>query len=221
MHNISTEDYIKAIYRLEREGEKVTTSALAGQLQLADASITDMVKKLSDKGLLHYKPYRGVGLTAQGKQAALKIVRRHRLWEMYLVRFLGFSWDQVHDEAERLEHVTSEELEQRLDSALDFPATDPHGDPIPDAKGELAPPEYTALSEHGVGDVVKVLRVSDDDNEMLQFATRAGLVLNKKLTVKEKMGFDGSMVVRVGGKEQFVSKEMAGAIFVESAKGGK
>jgi DtxR family Mn-dependent transcriptional regulator len=217
MHNVSTEDYIKAVYRLEREGEKVTTSALAGRLQLADASITDMIKKLSDKGLIHYEPYRGVGLTVRGKRAALKIVRRHRLWEMYLVKFLGFSWDQVHDEAERLEHVTSDEMEKRLDSALGFPSVDPHGDPIPDADGILEHPEFKALTEFAVGDVVKVLRVSDDDTEMLQFATRVGLVLNKKLTVKEKMGFDGSMVVRVGGKEQFVSKEMASAIFVESA----
>lgn len=215
MRTISTEDYIKAIYRLEREGEKVTTSALAGQLQLADASITDMVKKLSDKGLIHYKPYRGVGLTARGKQVALKIVRRHRLWEMYLVKFLGFSWDQVHDEAERLEHVTSDELEQRLDSALDFPTTDPHGDPIPGAEGELAHPDYTALTEYGAGDIVKVLRVSDDDSQMLQHATKLGVELNKKLIVKEKRDFDGSMVVKVGPKEQFISLQMARAIFVQ------
>jgi DtxR family transcriptional regulator, Mn-dependent transcriptional regulator len=217
MHNVPTEDYIKAVYRLEREGEKVTTSALAEQLQLADASITDMIKKLSEKGLIHYEPYRGVGLTARGKRAALKIVRRHRLWEMYLVRFLGFSWDQVHDEAERLEHATSDEMEQRLDSALGFPMTDPHGDPIPDAKGELAPPEYTALSEYSVGDVVKVLRVSDDDSQMLQHAAKMGLKLNKKLIVKEKRTFDGSMVVKVGMKEQFISQQMAHSIFVRPA----
>lgn len=216
MRTISTEDYIKAIYRLEREGEKVTTSALAGQLQLADASITDMIKKLSGKGLIRYERYQGVELTARGKQVALKIVRRHRLWEMYLVKFLGFSWDQVHDEAERLEHATSDEMEQRLDSALDFPTADPHGDPIPDAEGELAPPEYTALTEYSMGDIVKVLRVSDDDAMILQHATKLGLKLNKKLTVKEKRAFDGSMVVKVGTKEQFISQQMARAIFVVS-----
>lgn len=217
MHNIPTEDYIKAIYRLERKGEKVTTSALAGQLRLADASITDMIKKLSEKGLIHYKRYQGVGLTARGKQAALKIVRRHRLWEMYLVKFLGFSWDQVHDEAERLEHVTSDELEQRLDNALDFPTTDPHGDPIPGAEGKLARPDYTALTEYGVGDVVKVLRVSDDDPQMLQHASKLGLRLNRKLIVKEKRVFDGSMVVKVGTQEQFMSRQMASSIFVRTA----
>jgi len=215
MRNISTEDYIKAIYRLEREGEKVTTSALAGQLQLADASITDMIKKLSEKGLIHYERYQGVGLTARGKRVALKIVRRHRLWEMYLVKFLGFSWDQVHDEAERLEHVTSDELEQRLDNALDFPTTDPHGDPIPGVEGELAYPDYTPLAEYNFGDTVKVLRLSDDDAQMLQHATKLGLKLNKKLIVKEKRAFDGSMVVKVGMKEQFISQQMARAIFVQ------
>jgi DtxR family Mn-dependent transcriptional regulator len=215
MRNISTEDYVKAIYRLEREGEKVTTSALAGRLQLADASVTDMVKKLSGKGLLHYKRYQGVGLTARGKHVALKIVRRHRLWEMYLVKFLGFSWDQVHDEAERLEHVTSDELERRLDTALGFPTTDPHGDPIPRVSGELDHPKYRALTECDAGDVVRVLRVSDDDSQMLQHAAQLGIELNKKLVVREKRSFDGSMVVKVGLKQQFISKEVAQAIFVQ------
>ncbi len=217
MRNISTEDYIKAIYKLEHGGGNVTTSALATQLQLADASITDMVKKLSEKGLVHYKRYQGVGLTARGKRMALKIVRRHRLWEMYLVKFLGFSWDQVHDEAERLEHVTSEEMEARLDRALGSPSVDPHGDPIPTVDGDLNHPEYTALSDSEAGAVVRVLRVSDQDSQILQHATKLGLGLNKKLTIKEKMTFDGSMVVKVAGKDHFISKEVAGSIFVEPA----
>ena len=215
MPNITTEDYIKAIYKLEHEGGKVTTSALALQLQLSDASITDMMKKLSEKGLVHYERYQGVGLAPRGKRMALKIVRRHRLWEMYLVKFLGFSWDQVHDEAERLEHVTSDELEKRLDDALGFPTSDPHGDPIPGVDGELSHPKYTALTDYAIGDVVKVLRVSDDDSEMLQHATKLGLELNKKLTVKEKRDFDGSMLVKVGTKEHFISQQMAQAIFVK------
>ena len=217
MRNISTEDYIKAIYKLEHDSGNVTTSALAVQLQLADASITDMIKKLSEKGLIHYKRYQGVGLTARGKRMALKIVRRHRLWEMYLVKFLGFSWDQVHDEAERLEHVTSDELEQKLDNALGFPENDPHGDPIPTANGELERPKYTALTEYDTGDVVRVLRVSDDDSQILQHAAQLGVELNKKLVVKEKRTFDGSMVVKVGSKEHFISQQMAGAIFVRPA----
>jgi DtxR family Mn-dependent transcriptional regulator len=212
--NISTEDYIKAIYKLQREQEKVTTSALAGQLQLTDASITDMIKKLSDKGLVHYERYQGVGLTSRGRRMAVQIVRRHRLWEMYLVKFLGFSWDQVHDEAERLEHVTSDVLERQLDEALGFPTSDPHGDPIPGVDGTLKPPEYTALTEYGVGDVVKVLRVSDHDSQILQHAARLGLVINRKLTVKEKMNFDGSMMVKIGTRQHFISQQMAQSVFV-------
>jgi len=215
MPNVTTEDYIKAIYKLELEGGRVTTSALALQLQLSDASITDMIKKLSEKGLVHYERYQGVGLASKGKRMALKIVRRHRLWEMYLVKFLGFSWDRVHDEAERLEHVTSDEMETRLDRALGSPSVDPHGDPIPGLDGELVHTDYVALAEYAAGDVVRVLRVSDDDSQMLQHATKLGVELNKKLIVKEKRDFDGSMVVKVGPKEQFISQQMARAIFVQ------
>ncbi len=221
MVTVNTEDYVKAIYRLQQEGRKVVTSALAAQLQIADASVTDMIKKLSEKGLVHYQRYQGVELTAKGKRAALKIVRRHRLWEMYLVRFLGFSWDRVHDEAERLEHVTSDELEKRLDHALGSPAFDPHGDPIPGVDGGLEYSEYTALGQHSPGDIVKVMRVSDDHPEILQHATTLGVELNRKLTVKEKRSFDGSMVVKVGNKIQVISQQMAGAIFVRPLGHGK
>ena len=217
MANINTEDYIKAVYKLERASQRVTTSALAAELRLADASITDMVKKLSDKGLLNYTPYQGVGLTSKGRTMALQIVRRHRLWEMFLVKFLGFSWDQVHDEAERLEHVTSDELERRLDVALGFPSADPHGDPIPGTDGHFHHTSYTALNDCAIGDVVRVLRVSDEDSGILQHASKLGLRLNKKLTVRNKMSFDGSIVVRLGSKEHFLSKEVAGSIFVEPA----
>lgn len=215
MTNISTEDYIKTIYKLEGRGEKATTSALAAQLEVADASITDMIKKLSDKGLLHYERYQGVELTAKGRKMALTTLRRHRLWEMFLVEFLGYSWDKVHDEAERLEHVTSEELEHRLDKALGFPTVDPHGDPIPTKDGTVAGKDDSNLSQCEVGDVVKISRVSDDNSEILQHASLIGLALNSKLTIKEKKNFDGSMIVKVGTKQQFISKEVAQAIFVQ------
>ena len=217
MRNVSAEDYIKAIFKLQRTGQRVTTSALAAQLRLADASITGMIKKLSGQRLIHYERYQGVGLTGRGKRMARRIVRRHRLWEMYLVTVLGFSWDQVHDEAERLEHVTSDELEARLDRALGFPTSDPHGDPIPTVDGELDRQEYTALTECNSGDVVRVLRVSDADAEILQHATKLGVGLNKKITVREKRKFDGSMVIKVGPSERFVSLQMAKAIFVKPA----
>jgi len=215
MPNQTTEDYIKNIYKLQREGGKVTTSALAQSMQLSDPSITDMIKKLSERGFVRYAPYKGVELTASGRRMAMKILRRHRLWEMYLVKFLGFSWDQIHDEAEHLEHVTSDMLEKKLDAALGFPTVDPHGDPIPSVDGELDHPEYTSLTECDAGDVVKVLRVSDDEPQILQHASRLGVGLNTRITVREKMEFDGSMTIKVGSREQFISREVAGAIFVE------
>jgi DtxR family Mn-dependent transcriptional regulator len=215
MPNISTEDYIKAIYKLEGKGEKATTSALAGQLNVADASITDMIRKLSDRGLLHYEKYQGVELTTKGKKMALSILRRHRLWEMYLVKFLGYSWDKVHDEAERLEHITSEELEHRLDKALGFPTIDPHGDPIPTKDGVVLGKDDGRLSECEVGDVVEISRVSDDNSEILSHASQIGLALNSKLTIKEKKSFDGSLRVKIGSKHHFISKEVAQAIFVQ------
>lgn len=215
MHTISTEDYIKAVYKLEVKGERATTRALAEQLQVSDASITDMVKKLSERGLLRYQRYQGVELTSRGKTIALSILRRHRLWEMFLVQFLGYSWDKVHDEAERLEHVTSTELEHRLDKILGFPRVDPHGHPIPNKDGLVAGSDGTALSTYDVGDVVRVCRVSDENSALLQHATEIGLALNSTLVVKQKKSFDGSMVVQVGAKKQFISQQVADALFVE------
>jgi DtxR family Mn-dependent transcriptional regulator len=215
MPNRTTEDYIKNIYKLHRHGAKVTTSALAASLQLSDPSITDMLKRLSEKGLVRYEPYQGVELTREGKRMALKIVRRHRLWEMFLVQFLGFSWDRVHDEAERLEHETSDAVEQALDRVLGFPSADPHGDPIPSVDGDLLRTEYTALTEFDEGDTVRVSRISDADPEILQHATRLGLGLNTQMTVKEKMAFDGSFVVKVGTRNKFLSNQVAKAIFVD------
>ena len=129
--NRATEDYLKAIFSLQTRGERASTSAIAGYLQVADASITDMLKKLSRRGYIRYRRYRGAELTDRGRMAALKIVRRHRLWEMFLVRYLGCAWDEIHAEAERLEHATSDFLEEKLDRALGSPSIDPHGEPIP------------------------------------------------------------------------------------------
>jgi DtxR family Mn-dependent transcriptional regulator len=217
MPTISTEDYIKTVYKLEARGERATTSALALQLGVADASISDMIKKLSKKGLLRYEKYRGVELTAKGEKMALSTLRRHRLWEMFLVKHLGYLWDEVHEEAERLEHVTSNELEKRLDKALGFPTVDPHGDPIPNSEGVVARSVGRALAECNIGDVVKVARVSDDNSEMLQHASEIGVALNSKLIVKEKKTFDGSMIVKVGSSHHFISREVAQAIFVHEA----
>jgi DtxR family Mn-dependent transcriptional regulator len=217
MQNIRTEDYIKAIYKLGGRGERVSTSALAGELKVADASITSMIKKLSDKGYVSYEPYRGVGLTRLGRQTALRIVRRHRLWEMFLVQYLGYSWDRVHDEAERLEHVMSDEMEKRLDRALGHPTHDPHGDPIPTVEGRVSGRSDATLFECEVGDVVRVSRVNDEDSDLLLHASGIGLALNSRIRVMEKKNFDGSMIVKLGTKQQFISRKVASAVFVEKA----
>ena len=215
--NPTTEDYIKNVYKLQQVGAPVTTSALAASLRLADASVTAMLKKLAGKGLVRYRRYRGVELSAAGSRMALKTLRRHRLWEMYLAKFFGFSWDTIHDEAERLEHATSEALERCLDAALGFPRVDPHGDLIPDAKGEIASTPAMPLTGCAPGQTVRVSRVRDDDPALLQHAARIGLGLGQRFAVIERRSFDGSMTVRVGTRKQFISREVAGAVFVEPA----
>jgi DtxR family Mn-dependent transcriptional regulator len=217
MQTISTEDYIKAIYKLERGGERVTTSAISNRLRIADASVTDMVQKLAARRFVRYERYKGVCLTPKGKKFALTIVRRHRLWEKFLTAYLGYSWDQVHEEAERLEHATSDELARRLDRFLGYPAADPHGDPIPTVNGELKPAVSTALADCQEGDSVRIARVSDNDATFLQHISRLGLRLKAKVTIKEKADFDGSMLVKVGSKERFISVQAAQAIYVEPA----
>lgn len=214
MPNQSTEDYIKSIYKLQKDGDAVMTSTIARHLGIGDGSVTDMIKRLSEKKLVRYKPYQGVDLTATGRALAIKMMRRHRLWEMFLVKFLSYSWDEVHDEAERLEHVTSDEMETRLDKALGYPKVDPHGDPIPTTNGEIASLDVLALADAEEGDRVQIVRVSDDNAAMLQHATKLGLELYTKVVVMEKRMFDGSMVVNAGKKECFLSKQLAEAIFV-------
>lgn len=216
-HNQSTEDYIKSIYKLQKTGRAVTTSELAAHLGVSDASVTDMVKKLSVRKLLRYTPYQGVELTQDGQRLAMKMMRRHRLWEMLLVKFLGYSWDEVHDEAERLEHVTSDEMEQRLDKALGYPKVDPHGDPIPTAEGVINAKEFRKLSDAAIGDRIEIVRVSDTNSQLLQHASRLGLTLNARLLIEEKLEFDGSMTVKIGNKKRFISRNLADALFVKEA----
>jgi DtxR family Mn-dependent transcriptional regulator len=212
----SIEDYIKVIYKLESQGQPASTSALARHLGIGDGSVTEMLKKLSEKKLIHYKPYQSVRLTEAGRKIALRTVRRHRLWEMFLVQFLGYSWDEIHEEAERLEHITSDELERRLDKALGYPKVDPHGDPIPNAKGELSPLRYRSLAEMKVGDQGTIVRVRDDSPEVLQYLTKVGLVLNKQVKVVKTIQFDGSVIIKLSTQEIPLSQALAESIFVDS-----
>jgi DtxR family Mn-dependent transcriptional regulator len=215
MPTSNIEDYLKHIYKLQTRDRRVTTSSLAGQLSIAPASVTDMIKKLSEQGLLRHTPYHGVELTEKGKKHALRIVRRHRLWEALLAELLGFPWDEIDREAERLEHSTSEELERKIDEVLGYPKTDPHGDPIPTEDGKLREASSESLADVETGGTCKITRVSDASPEILQYATKLGLSLRKKLTVKEQVKFDGSLLVSVGKRECYVSQRLAQSIFVE------
>jgi DtxR family Mn-dependent transcriptional regulator len=216
LQNQSTEDYLKGIYQLRRRtGAAVSTSDLARHLKIGDGSVTDMLKRLSSKKLLHYVPYKGVTLTEEGTKLAMKTIRRHRLWEMFLVRHLGYSWDEVHEEAERLEHVTSVELEKRLDRALGSPSADPHGDPIPTPEGELTEFLHKSLAECREGGRYRIARVSDESPEALQYLRKLGLTLNKRITVRQLIRFDGSVTVEWNKRELVLSAVLARNIFVE------
>jgi len=215
MASENVEDYLKSIYKLQERGGKVSTSSLSERLGVSAPSVTEMIKKLAEEGILAYAPYKGVELTAEGRKRALKILRRHRLWELFLVEVLKYPWHEIHDEADRLEHFTSEKLERRLDEALGFPRKDPHGDAIPTTDGSIERVEYRSLSEVKTGETVTVARVNDASAQVLQYASRLGIGLKKRIKVKEHVEFDGSLRVTIGRKEQFVSAKLAENIFVE------
>jgi DtxR family Mn-dependent transcriptional regulator len=217
MQTQSKEDYIKSIFILQKQNESVATSALAKHLGIGDGSVTDMVKKLSGKHLINYEPYQGVTLTPSGRRLALKMVRRHRLWEMFLVKFLGYTWDEIHNEAELLEHVTSDDLEERIDKALGYPRVDPHGDPIPTSAGDLVEVTYKNLSDCSEGEEGIVVRVKDESQEILKYMTKLGLSLNKRIAVMQKIQFDGSVIVEIDGREVALSEKLAQSIFVQTA----
>lgn len=209
------ENYLKNIYKLQAKEGKVTTSSLSDSLQISSASVTEMVKKLADEGSVTYTPYKGVELTDEGKKKALRIIRRHRLWELFLVEVLKYDWDEIDEEAEKLEHMMSEKLESRIDKVLGFPQIDPHGDRIPSADGMVEDLNFVPLADIQPGRTVKVARVSDANPEILQYATKLGMVLNKKMKVKEKIEFDASLRVEIGGQERFISSKLSQNIFVE------
>ena len=208
----STEDYVKAIYRLAVGDAPVATNGIAAALELAPASVSGMVKRLSEQGLVDHAPYRGVSLTPNGRRIALRMLRRHRLIEAYLVEFLAFTWDTVHDEAERLEHAVSDGLVERMAQALGNPRFDPHGDPIPDADGRIADFIHVPLTEIAPGEVVTVSRVDTRDGGRLRFLAAEGLVPGTTVTVIEQQPFRGPVKVDIGGVERIVGNELAGVV---------
>jgi DtxR family Mn-dependent transcriptional regulator len=210
------ENYLKNIYKIQSVEGKVSTSSLSEKLQISPASVSEMVKKLADEGSLTHTPYKGVELTESGKRAALKIVRKHRLWEMFLVEVLHFGWDEIDEEAEKLEHIMSGKMEDKIDEVLGFPSVDPHGDPIPTKGGTVKTVRSFALTDVEEGSTVRVVRVNDANAELLQYASSIGLSLNKKIALKQRMKFDNSLIIKIGSKEMTISATLAENIFVES-----
>ncbi len=209
------EDYIKNIYKLQNDRDKVTTSSLADALNVSAASVTDMIKKLSDRSLINYMPYQGVELTRSGKKMALRTLRRHRLWEMFLVEFLDYTWDEVHDEAEKLEHIMSEDLEERIDKALGYPKHDPHGHPIPTKNGEIVEDDHPSLADLKVNDSGIVIRVNDASQSLLKHMASIGIQIQSPVKVLDIVEFDGSMLVQILENDVYVSRQVARNIFVD------
>ncbi len=209
------ENYLKAIYKLSADAKgAVSTSALAAELGVQAASVTDMLKKLSARKFIKYEKYYGVSMTKSGIDCAIGIVRKHRLWEVFLVDKLGFSWGEVHEIAEQLEHVHSEELTNRLDAFLDFPKVDPHGDPIPDKEGVVRQLPTILLTRLKPGERGRIAAVKHDGKDLLDYLDRHNLVLENEVEVLEILVFDGSMQLLVAGREQYVSEKIAENILV-------
>jgi DtxR family Mn-dependent transcriptional regulator len=213
----STEDYLKAIYTIERQRGKVLTTQLADRLKVTPASATGMLRKLSGMKLVSYKKYKGVELTNSGKKIALEVIRHHRLLELYLKEVLGVPWDKVHSEAEKLEHAISEELEDRIDELLGFPTRCPHGAPIPSKSGKVEKRSSLFLTDLKVGEKATVLEVDDEEAELLRYAGNLGLYPGESVVIVAVAPYQGPMTVRLNEKEVVVGREAARKILVSKS----
>jgi DtxR family transcriptional regulator, Mn-dependent transcriptional regulator len=208
------QDYLKEIHKLRMEGRRATTSAIAERMGVRPPSVSAMLKRLSALGLAKHAPYRGVELTAAGERVALEVIRHHRLLEQYLAQALGLSLDEVHSEADRLEHALSEELEARIDQSLGYPTHDPHGDPIPDADLRIDRARLRTLASLEPGDEATIRRVPDGDDELLRYLKKLTLIPGKKVKLRAAEPFGGPLTVRVGKDEHAISRELAAGIGV-------
>ncbi len=219
MKNISKEDYLSAIFKNEDSNGQIKPTVIAEKLQVSNAAVTDMLKKLKNEGHIKYEPYRSVELTEKGRELARNMVRRHRIWEIFLHQVVGLPWDKVHEEAHNLEHSGSDELINRMEVMLNFPEFDPHGDPIPSKNGII--PKHkknvvlASLKKKQVGIVV---RVNDFDSKFLSYLSQIGIKLKKELVVCEVLDFDNSMLIKIDGKKINLSQTIASNIFVEIKK---
>lgn len=209
------ENYLKRIYHISKRGESsVSTNALAEAMETKASSATDMIKKLSEKDLVNYVKYKGVSLTENGLSIAKNIIRKHRLWEVFLVEKLNFSWDEVHEVAEQLEHIKSEKLTDELDAFLKFPKQDPHGDPIPDKNGKLSTIDKILLSHADKNTTYKCVGVEDTSSEFLKYLDFHSIALGSIIEIKHKEPFDDSLHIQLENKEMTISNHVAKNIFV-------
>lgn len=218
--NATVEDYLRSLYRLESRNGKASNAELAKDLNVSAAAVTDMVRRLADQGLLEYRRYHGPKLTKAGFEIATGITRRHRLWEVFLIKYLGFAWDQVHALADELEHISSVDLVDRLDQFLGFPTHDPHGDPIPTKEGVVPKSSLVAIDDLEPGESGVIERVSDEFPELLRYASSLGLSIKTPVDVIERISFDGSVRLVANGREAVISEKLAQSVFVDRI-GGK
>ncbi|TAL60243.1 MAG: metal-dependent transcriptional regulator [Bacteroidetes bacterium] len=220
MNSFTEENYLKAIYKIAEMGDgAITTNDIARKLSTTAASVTDMLKKLSKKKFIKYKRYNGLSMTESGKRIALAVIRKHRLWEMFLVKALKFKWDEVHDIAEQMEHVQSEKLVQHIDKALNYPKFDPHGDPIPDTNGKmvLSKERSVLLADVKEGRQYMVTGVVDHSRSFLQLLDKSGIILGSKVRVKAVQPYDRSLSLLLNGKKNlFISNQIAKNILVSN-----
>ena len=212
----SEENYLKTIYHLTTISDAgISTNSIAEKIETKASSVTDMLKKLAEKDLVNYKKYQGVSLTEKGKLTAKMIVRKHRLWESFLVEKLNFSWDEVHDIAEQLEHIKSEKLINRLDEFLNFPTEDPHGDPIPNAAGQIVNIKKQLLSEFEKNQIGICVGVKDTSSDFLKYLDKQEIALGTAIEIIEKELFDSSFTIRVGNKEMTISNKIASNLYIK------
>ncbi len=214
MNTLAEENYLKSIYHLSLNAESVSTNQIAASLNTKAASVSDMLKKLADKALVNYAKYQGVTLTPTGEKIAVNIIRKHRLWEYFLVEKLNFKWDEVHEMAEEMEHISSKELIDRLDKFMDYPRHDPHGDPIPDSNGNFKPNDLIAMVEVKADTKGIISGVRDHSAAFLQYLEKQQLTIGKKITVTEVIDYDQSMIIQSDNKSIHISREVANNLLI-------
>lgn len=213
------ENYLKAIYKIaEKDKKPVGTNAIAGEMDTSAASVTDMLKRLAEKGLINYQKYKGVNLSAKGSKIATNLIRKHRLWESFLAEKLGFTWDKIHDIAEQMEHIKSTELVQKLDEFLDFPKFDPHGDPIPNADGKFTLRVQILLSLLRKDEKAVVIGVKEHDDHFLRFLNSKNIQIGTSLHILERNDYDKSMTVVIDQREVLLTDKVSRQIFVKRIK---